>query len=217
MHAITEPLALLGRLWQRPTGATVLCRVGRWDRDHLHASVSRLAVEDTDTLAPADSMRGLCQTCARATLNVQGFMRDHAIVAYQLARDLVAQGTSLIGDVPILLGQSRDSLLAAIASLLLARRHTLRAPDRLGRLGRLAVVARRDSFASVGCHQEHLQSQINAGGRQWRGRRVGSGRRAGEDDVPAIRLARAGDRLDRALDGPMQFDFDAANALKGDQ
>ncbi len=37
MHAITESLALLWCLWQRPTGATLLCRVGRWDCDHLHA------------------------------------------------------------------------------------------------------------------------------------------------------------------------------------
>ena len=62
MHAITEPLALLWCLWQRPTGATLLCRVGWWDRDHLHASACRLAVQDTDKLAPADIMRGLRQT-----------------------------------------------------------------------------------------------------------------------------------------------------------
>ncbi len=80
-------------------------------------------------MAPADIMRGLCQTCTRDTLNVQGFMRDHAILAYQLACDLVVKFTSLIGDVQILLSKPRDSLLAAIASLLLARHRTLRAPS----------------------------------------------------------------------------------------
>ena len=141
-------------------------------------------------------------------------MRDHAILTYQLARDLVVKVTSLIGDVEILLSKSRDRLLAAIASLLLARHRTLRAPERLLCL---AVVARRGDLASVRCHQEHLQSQINASGRQWRGRNLGIGQLAGEDDMPAISLALEGDRLDRALDGPMQFDLDAANVLKVDQ
>ena len=54
MHAITEPLALLRCLRQRPTGATLLRRVGGWDRDNLHASTYRLAVQDTEEEPPSD-------------------------------------------------------------------------------------------------------------------------------------------------------------------
>src|SRR5215831_7529102 len=111
MHPITKPLALLWCLWQRPAGATVLCRVGRWDRDHPHASAFRLAVRESEELTPADIVRRLRQPRARDTLNIQGFVRDHAVLAGELASDLVMKVASLVGDMQMLLGQQLDRLL----------------------------------------------------------------------------------------------------------
>src|SRR5262245_35960441 len=45
MHPITERVALLKSVGQCPTGTTSLCRVRGWDRDDLHASTFRLAVQ----------------------------------------------------------------------------------------------------------------------------------------------------------------------------
>ncbi len=47
MHTIAERLALLRCFWQRPTGATLLRRVLGRNRDDLHASACRLAVQNT--------------------------------------------------------------------------------------------------------------------------------------------------------------------------
>lgn len=51
MHAITERLILLRCFRHLPTRATSLCRVLGWDRDDLHASAFRLAVQDVQELA----------------------------------------------------------------------------------------------------------------------------------------------------------------------
>jgi hypothetical protein len=106
MHAITEPLALLWCCWQRPTGATLLCRVGRWDRDHLHAGPFRLAVQDTEELTPPNIMRGFRQSCSGNTLNIERFMRNHAIVTDELACDLMMKVAALVGDMQVLFGET---------------------------------------------------------------------------------------------------------------
>ena len=65
MHPITERLALLWCLWQRSAGATLLRRVGGWNRDDPHAGPFRLAVQDVEELAPAHIVGRLRQARAR--------------------------------------------------------------------------------------------------------------------------------------------------------
>jgi hypothetical protein len=213
MHAITEPLALLWHRRQRPTGATLLRCVGRWDYNDPHASAYRLAMQDSKKVPPADIMCGLGQSRACDTLNVQGFMRDQTVVAHQLARDLVVKVTPLIGDVQMLFGKILYRLFAPVALLLFARDGALGASQR--RLG-LAVVAWRSNRAPIRCHQEDLEAKVNASSRQ-RGRHDLSVRQfTGEDDMPAIGFTFEGDGLDCAFNEPMQFDLDVADVLKVD-
>ena len=120
MHPITQPFTLLWRLRECPAGATLLRRVGRWDRDDPHAGPFRLAVQDGKESAPADIVSRPRQARARDALDVQGFMRDQAVLADELASDLMVKVAPLIGDVQVVLGESLHGLLATIAPLLLA-------------------------------------------------------------------------------------------------
>src|SRR5262249_39807430 len=138
-----------------------LRRVGGRDRNHPHAGAFRLAVQDVQELAPANIVSGLRQPRARDALNIQRLMRYHAVLAYELARDLVVEVASLVGDLQVLLGESLHRFLAPIAPLPLASHRALRTPERLLRL---TVVARRGDLTSIRCHQESFQPKINPGG-----------------------------------------------------
>src|SRR5215469_13842146 len=98
MHAITEPLALLWCRGQCSAGATLLRRVGGWNRDDLHAGPFRLAMQDVEESAPADIVCGLGQPAARDTVDVEVFVRDHAVLADELSRDVVVEVAPLAGD-----------------------------------------------------------------------------------------------------------------------
>src|SRR5262245_11581727 len=122
MHASTQPLVLLWRLWHCPAGAPLLLRrVGGWTCDDPHTGPLRLAVQDAEEVAPTDRGSRLRQPRARDALNGKGFVRDHAMLADQLARDVVVEGAPLGGDVPGWLGNLCHHLLAPMAPRLLAR------------------------------------------------------------------------------------------------
>lgn len=160
-HPITERLALLRCLRHRATGATLLRRVGGWDQDDLHASAFRLAVQDAQESAPPNIMRRLRQPRACDALDVERFVHDQAVLADELASDLVVKVAPLIGDVQVLLGETLYRLLAPMAPLLRARDSPLRASQ--GCLG-FAIVARRGNLSPVHRHQEGFEAKINPGG-----------------------------------------------------
>jgi hypothetical protein len=213
MHPITERLALLRHLWQCSTDATLLCRVGRWDRDHPHAGTFRLAMQDGEELAPADIVSRFRQPAPRDALDVEGFMRDHAVLVNKFIGRLVVKVVPLMGDVQGTLCEHLYCLAAPVAALLLAGHATLCAPERLLSL---AVVARRSDPTPVCRHQEHLQPQINAGRGQGRGGYLSVGQLARKHHMPAIGLALEGDCLDRALNWPMQLHLEKADMLEVD-
>jgi len=129
MHTLTERLILLRCFRHLPTGATSLRRVVGWDHDDLHAGAFRLAVQDVEELAPPDIVSRFRQAGPRDALDIQGFMRDHAIVADQLVSNLMMKVPPLIGNVQVLLGKILYRLLPPVASLLLAGDSALGAPQ----------------------------------------------------------------------------------------
>src|SRR5262245_4455438 len=121
---------------------------------------------------------------------------DRVVGAHQRKRGLVVEVGSLSAYVLVRARQHPHRLATAVTPLLAARDALL---GLLERAFRSAVVAGIRDRLAIRRDEKYLQSHVDAGlaSGEWQG--LGGDLGTGAADVPAIRLARDGDRLDGAL------------------
>ena len=169
----------------RPTPATVLAGIGRFDQHDSLASPFCLAQEEGAELRPTGITDALDQTVVAAKLATRRSSQVEDIVqTAQHERRLVVEIPPLTPHLFEFLGEHLSGLVMALTALLASSEPFLR----------LAIVAWSLYRCALCGDEKHLQPHVDSGlassDEQRLSRHVG----AGEGDVPAARCAREGDR-----------------------
>lgn len=177
-------------------GATLAARLGgvpRVHRDNCNPSLCRFGLQYREELCPPHVECGLRQSSAGDAANVEGFVPDATVAPNEREGGFVVPVAPLVGDVLVQPCHPLSRLLAALAPFLAPGEVAL-CPSQLAVCG--AVELRRRDALAVRRDEERRQPQVDAdlgvGGRLDRG----IPQVAGDDNVPAIRFAGEGQRLD---------------------
>jgi hypothetical protein len=197
---------------QRAAPATGLRRVSRVNGYDFNTGAFCLVPKDSQELRPTCVLRRLGKVQgANHAFDVQTFMGDNPVAAYQIKRGLVVKVLALVSNVSVNTGKSRDRFAPVLASLFLASNR----PLRTAQFGlRLPVQFWGVNGFAVTGNEERFQAEVNANRRIIRMFRRHFSEVAHENNVPASGVTLKRRRFYNPLHRPVQFEFDVADVLK---
>ena len=181
----------------------------RVNPNHFAPGAFCLVRDEIQEHRPACVVNGLRQHPAGKSFHVEIFDRYQAVFVDQLAGFLVLEIRTLIEHLDMRPLKKLYCFAAALAALL-APCHLALATPQAGL--RVPVVVRILNLRSIGQHRETVQPNIDTSAKfaGWKRLRLAF---HAETHEPASGLALDRYRLDRAFNGPVQFNFDMPRTL----
>ena len=153
MHSITESLRHV-----RPALATCLRGISGVDRDHVHASFFRFAVQVMDERTPGHVGHALCQSGAGEPLDVEIFVRDEIKARTQVGGQFAMEVESPVADAFVLSRNRFPCSSSTIATTRLPGQSALRSTQAFLSLPKVPRVVDGLAIAEYG---KLLESEID--------------------------------------------------------
>jgi len=155
VQSVSEPLGHDG-----PALATCLGGISGIDRNDMHASFFRFAVQVLQERTPAHVSHAFGQVGTSESFDVESFVSNQVKSVAQISCKLAVKIRALISNLSMNAGDSISRSMSRVASTLFSRKNLLRSSERFLSASKVSRVFDRLPAAEDG---EFLEAQINTG------------------------------------------------------